>query len=189
MKNNEYIRLGGVLLIITSVVALLLGFFNSKTASVIAEAEARKKQDSMSSVMEGAASFVPYDGELELTGPITELNLAYDDAGDLMGYCFTLVTRGYGRDITIMAGSNTEYTVTGVEIVSHSETAGLGANANTPAWLSQFAGKTQGLSVVKNLPQGNQIQAVTSATITSKAVTGAIDEALVFAQTLAEKED
>lgn len=106
-----------------------------------------------------------------------------------MGYCFTLVTRGYGGDITIMAGINTEDTVTGVEIVSHSETAGLGANANTPAWLSQFSGKTQGLSVVKNLPQGNQIQAVTSATITSKAVTGAIDEALVFAQTLAEKED
>lgn len=191
MKNktpNEYIRLGGVLLLITSVVALLLGFFNSITVDVIASTAEKNKIAAMQSIMPAASSFEPLECEIPEGSSIAEVYGAYDSAGTSVGYCFTLTPKGYGGQLTIMAGIDTALSVTGVDIVSHSETPGLGANADDAKWLSQFVGKTEGLTVVKTVPQNNQIQAVTSATITSKAVTGAVDSALVFAKDLIEKE-
>lgn len=185
MKNNDYIRLGGILLVITSVVALLLGFFNDATRDIIAASKEEAKVASMQSVMPDAASFTLLEDKA--SGIVAEVQSALDAQDALLGWCFTMAPKGYGGTVTLMVGVNADLTVSGVEIISHSETAGLGANAQNPQWLSQFAGKSGTLSVVKNAPQDSQIQAVTSATITSKAVTGAVNQALELAATLAEE--
>ena len=65
--------------------------------------------------------------------------------------------------------------ITGVEILSHGETPGLGANAVKPDFKNRFIGKSGQLTVDKNSNDGQNVQAITAATITSKAVTGAVN--------------
>lgn len=189
MKDNEYVRLGGILLAITAAVALLLGVFNNMTADIIAATNAQKQLDAMQAVMPSASSFQEIEVEpADEDGDIAAVFDAYDDGGAHVGWCFRMTPRGYGGEITMMVGVDRELAITGVDIVSHSETPGLGANADNDEWLSQFSGKTAGLTVVKSGADGNRIEAVTSATITSNAVTGAVDEAIAFASALLEKE-
>lgn len=188
MKDNEYVRLGGILLAITAAVALLLGLFNNMTADIIAATNAQKQLDAMQGVMPLATGFQELEIELPEECNIDAVFAASDDKGAPVGWCFKMTPRGYGGEITMMVGVDRDLAITGVDIVSHSETPGLGANADDDDWLSQFAGKTAGLTVVKGTAEGNRIEAVTSATITSNAVTGAVDEALAFAESLLEKE-
>ena len=188
MKNNEYIRLGGVLLIITSVVALLLGFFNDATADIIAATNAEKQNQTMRAILSDAASFAPCGAAIPAESNISNIHKGYNKEAGITGWCFTVTPRGYGGELTVMVGVSTDLSVTGVEIVNHSETPGLGAKAVQEGWRSQFIGKSGELTVTKSSPSDSQIQAITSATITSKAVTSAVNESLAFAQILAEKE-
>lgn len=187
MKNNQYIRLGGVLLLITSVVALLLGFFNDTTKDIIAQTNLEKKIASMQRVMPEAETFVTLYPDLSAAPMVTEVNVGSSNSGNVEGWCFSMSPKGYGGAITMVVGITSDLTVSGVEIVAHSETPGLGANAQKESWLSQFNGQSGVLSVVKNAPQAGQIQAVTSATKTSKAVVNAVNQALEVAATLAEE--
>lgn len=186
MKNNQYIRLGGVLLLITSVVALLLGFFNDATKDIIAQTNLEKKIESMQRVMPTAETFTTIYPDLTEATMVTEVNTGAS-AGGTEGWCFSMAPKGYGGAITMIVGISRDLTVTGVEIVEHSETPGLGANAQSESWLRQFAGQSGELSVVKNAPQAGQIQAVTSATKTSKAVVSAVNQAMTVATVLAEE--
>ena len=81
-----------------------------------------------------------------------------------------------------MVGVDKTGTVKGVSILSISETAGLGMNAQKPSFLNQFNGKSGQLTVVKTTPSANEIQALTGATITSKAMTSAVNTALSLYQ-------
>ncbi len=93
----------------------------------------------------------------------------------LIGYVAVASSKGYGGDVQIMIGVNLDITVAGIEILSQSETAGLGANCENPEWLSQFVGKSGNLAVSKD---GGEIDAITASTITSRAVTSAVNKAL-----------
>ena len=75
----------------------------------------------------------------------------------------------------MMVGVDTEGTVTGVRILSHSDTPGLGALATSPDFYEQFTGMSGTLAVNKD---GGQVQAITSATITSRAVTVGVNDAI-----------
>ena len=80
-----------------------------------------------------------------------------------------------------MTGLDEDGKITGLQILSIDETPGLGMNAKKESWLSQFTGKSGTLSVVKgSASESEQIQAITSATITSKAVTSAVNSAVGF---------
>ena len=68
--------------------------------------------------------------------------------------------------------------ITGIEILSHSETPGLGANSTKLAFKNRFVGKSGTLTVSKTSNDGENVQAITAATITSKAVTSAVNAAL-----------
>jgi electron transport complex protein RnfG len=101
----------------------------------------------------------------------------------VLGHVLSVAPKGYSGSIDLMVGisGGPEGTVQGVEIISHSETPGLGANADTPAFTGQYVGKTGSgfLNVVKIGPAGeDEIQAIASATITSQAVTDGVNTAL-----------
>lgn len=187
MKNNQFVRLGGVLLLITSVVALLLGFFNDATDEIIAQTNLEKKIASMQRVMPEAETFTIVYPDLTEADMVTEVNAGSDASGTSVGWCFSMAPKGYGGAITMIVGISNDLTVTGVEIVDHSETPGLGANAESESWLRQFAGQNGTLSVVKSAPQPGQIQAVTSATKTSNAVVKAVNQAMEVATALTEE--
>ncbi len=93
----------------------------------------------------------------------------------LIGYVAVAASKGYGGDVQVMIGVNLDLTIAGIEILSQSETAGLGANCENPEWLSQFVGKSGTLAVSKD---GGEIDAITASTITSRAVTSAVNKAL-----------
>ena len=101
---------------------------------------------------------------------------------------FKTSAKGYGGDIDLMVGIDTSGKVTGVSILSISETAGLGMNAKNESFINQYMGKSGTIGVSKNGASDTEIQALTGATITSKAVTSAVNTALsLYSQIGGEK--
>ena len=98
--------------------------------------------------------------------------------GGIIGYVVVNSEKGYGGDISVMTGVDADGKVTGVNILSHGETAGLGANATNESFRDQFKGLVNGITVSKDKAGENSIDALTGATITSRAVVRAVNAAI-----------
>ena len=117
---------------------------------------------------------------------------AYAENGkDVIGYVFNVTTKSYGGALTCMVGiSLDDEKVTGVEITSINDTPGLGMKAKGEDFLNQFIGKADGVSVNKSSASDTEIKAITGATISSQAVTDAVNTAFkVFSQVKAGAEN
>ena len=162
------------LLIICLVATALLAGTNVITSEKIAQNAVEKENSSRMIVLPEGKEY----GEVTaLENGITYCE-GKDENGDVIGFVFTTSAKGYGGAVGVMVGVDAEGVITGIEILSHSETPGLGANATTDGFKSQFAGKSGELVVDKNNADGQNIKAITAATITSKAVTSAVNAAL-----------
>jgi len=165
------LRLALTLLLITAAVATALAGINSITAPKIQANKEAKIQEAIQTVLPGGGQETEFTDE---TGMISAVWAS--DAG----YALQVVPIGFGGTITMMVGISTEGQILGVSVVSQTETAGLGAivGADTAAGLEfrdQFVGLSGQLAVDKD---GGQIDSVTGATITSRAVTKGINAAL-----------
>ena len=165
------LRLALTLLAITAVVAAALAGVNSITAPAIAELNAQKTQEAIELVLPGG-------GEEMADFPATAL-VSKVYAGDA-GYAVEVTPGGFDNTITMMVGVDTEGKVLGISIIKHTETAGLGAvaAAGTPAgeaFRDQFVGQSGSVSVTKD---GGTMDAITGATITSRAVCVGVNAAL-----------
>jgi electron transport complex protein RnfG len=113
---------------------------------------------------------------------IKEVNAGYD--GDkIVGYTVRITAKGFHGAIDMVVGISVEGKLGGIKILSHTETAGLGANINKDAFKGQFIGKPidKPLEVVKGgVSSGNQIDAITGATLSSKGVTNGVNEVIEF---------
>ena len=97
----------------------------------------------------------------------------------LQGWCVNVTPSGYGGAIDMMVGVTIDYKVSGVKVISNSESAGLGAKCTDDAFRKQFKGKGDTVKVIKNgTPKDDEIVAITGATITSKAVTSGVADAV-----------
>lgn len=172
-EGFEILRVGLILFAITAVSAFLLAFVNSVTAPIIAQNNKIAQEEAMKKVLPEAQSFEKVEFVPEENSIVTEIY----SAGDA-GVAVMVTPRGYGGGISMAVGINSDYTVTGLEIISQSETAGLGANCTNESFLAQFIGKTSEIKVVKNGAGENEIDAISSATITSKAVTRGVNRAV-----------
>jgi electron transport complex protein RnfG len=166
-KSGYYLRLALTLLLISAVVAGLLGLTNYVTADKILALTAEKTAASMQEVL-------PSDSYTELTYTGSETNVAAVYEAE-SGYVVEVTPSGFGGTIDMVVGVGTDGTVTGVSIISMSETSGLGANASKESFRSQYVGKSGELAVSKD---GGEIDALTGATITSRAVTAGVNTAL-----------
>lgn len=181
MKEN--FKLGGILLIITAIAGLLLGAAHSITLEPIAKQEQMTKAAAMRETLPKAQEFKVK--EVSLDGIIKEVNEG-TSSGKTSGFAIKVAPKGYGGAVELMVGISTEGKVEGIKVLSHSETPGLGANAPQPKFSGQFSGKpiNKELVVVKKSPSAdNEIEAITGATITSKAVTNGVNEAVKFYNT------
>ncbi len=164
------------LFLICIVVSALLAGTNELTKGPIAEIQAQTAAEAMKSVCPEAESFEGKEG-LE-----TEFYRGLDSSGNLVGYAIPSAYKGYGGDVEIMVGVSLEGQVTGVEILSHEETPGLGANCTKKEFTDMYkqSAPQDGFSVVKDGTggEGGRIDALTGATITSNAVTQAVNNAL-----------
>lgn len=175
MKSlKEYLVPTVTLFVICFVATLLLGMTNSVTAPIIAQLAQETEKKSRQVVFADAASF----GEAKISEDGTSIVAALDETGGTIGYVVVNSVKGYGGDISVMTGVDADGKVTGVNILSHSETAGLGANATTESFRSQFVNLVAGITVSKDKAGENSIDALTGATITSRAVTEAVNAAI-----------
>jgi len=120
----------------------------------------------MRTLLPGSENFtvIPYDGE--------DANITYIHRGET-GYFIETVTRGYADDITVFVGVNNDGKVTGILVEDAHETFGLGSKALTDhEFLAQFL-NTSGSATV-----GEGIDAITGATVTSKAVARGVNSAV-----------
>ena len=167
------LRLALTLFLITAVVAGALAAVNSITAPIIAAQNAAKTQKAIEAVLPGG-----FDEELT----------AFDNQGGLVskvykganGYALEVLPSGFDNTITMMVGVDFEGKVLGISVVSHTETAGLGAVAAATtsageAFRGQFVEQSGAVAVTKD---GGQIDAITGATITSRAVCVGVNAAL-----------
>lgn len=172
------------LFLICLVAAAALAFTNQATADKIAAMTAEQAKASQAKALDVANTFEEKEGALE-TGEAFTYQVGLDEAGEVVGYVFTTTANGYGGQVKIMTGVLTDGTIHKIEVLDVSkETPGLGLNAQNESFHSQFKGKTFGLAVTKNEPGENEVKAITGATITSKAVTKAVNGALDLFQTV-----
>lgn len=167
-----------VLLVICVVSAALLGGTNMLTKDKIASIEAEAKATAMQTVMPDAVTF----SEAVIADETLEYSEALDADGNTLGFAFTVSANGYGGEIKVMVGIKPDGAISKVAILSaDNETPGLGQNVKKDSFLDQFIDKIGALTVTKNAPSSDtEIQAVTSATISSSAVTRAVNTALAY---------
>ena len=168
-KKDNILVLAIKLFVICFVVALGLSALNYVTAPVIAELTETKKAEAMASVLP--------DCELEKFSDAVYIGT---ENGEIKGYAVNVITKeGYGGNIEMIVGFDADFHVTGVQYISMSETPGLGTRAKEEPFASQFNGKPA--------RDFSEIQAMTGATITSKAVNGAINQASDMAKEAASQ--
>ena len=166
------IRLTVTLLLITSVVAALLAAVDGITAPKIAALKEQKTQQAIEAVLPGGGSEL--DSFSDVTGLISTVYKGEN------GYAIQVAPNGFNGAVTLMVGIDNSGTVLGISVVSQSETAGLGAicaatTSAGEAFRGQFAGLSGSVSVTKD---GGQVDAISSATITSRAVCTGVNAAL-----------
>lgn len=194
---NKIIKNTLILTAITLVAGVLLGLVYEVTKAPIASAQEKAKQEAYKLALPDAASFESYSsfdgneaaGFLKSAGydddDIIEAAVGKDGSGNDVGYVITAVSHeGYAGDIIISVGILSDGTVKGVEMLSIKETAGLGMKAAEPDFRDQFKDKqVEKFSYTKSGEQGDdKIDALSGATITTNAVTNAVDSALVYFQ-------
>ncbi len=169
---KEVIKVATILFAITAVAAAILAGVNSVTAPVIAENDRKAQEIAMKQVLPEATIFEKMEYEVNENSTVTEIYSS--DAG----YAVKVAPKGYGGAISMIVGVDNDLKVTGVEVISQSETAGLGAKCTNSEFKAQFVGKTENIVVTKNGAKENEVDAITSATITSKAVTKGVNDAI-----------
>ena len=177
------------LVVITLVAALLLALVFQLTKDTIAQAKAAERLASYESVMSDATGFNAIDSDYitdwNKNNPGAEIGEAYValKGEEVIGTVVSVTSHnGYGGDIVLTLGVDTSGVITGVKVTSMGETSGLGAHCTDEDWIAQFSGKQSGvIGYVKNgNPGDDEIDAITGATITTKAVLEAVNQGSAF---------
>ena len=191
--KNKIVKDTLALTVITLISGLLLGVVNDITAGPIASQQAKEKEEAYKAVFADAASFEAIiseeDADLESyldengfkAQNIDEVMVAKDDAGNELGYAFTVTTsEGYGGDIRFAMGVQEDGTLNGISILSISETAGLGMRADTEDFKNQFKDKNvEKFTYTKTgAASDDEIDALSGATITTNAMTNGVNAGL-----------
>ena len=190
---NKIIKNTGILMAITLVAGALLGLVYEVTKTPIAQAQEDAKQEAYRTVLADADTFVNEEGFKESkaqkilkkagydSDDISEVVVGQDRLGETVGYVITVTSHeGYGGDIQISVGIETDGTVKGIEMLSISETAGLGMKATEADFKDQF--KDKKVEKFSGEEGDDKIDALSGATITTNAVTNAVDSALAYFQ-------
>ena len=173
------------------------------TTAPIAAADKKTTEESMNAVLAdaqwGETVEVNYETGDDNGTVITSYTPGLNPDGSIKGYAVSVTTKGFSAGLKLMYGIDAnsnddngtdEGTITGLSVVDNSnETPGLGANSSKPEWSGQFAGKKGELQVTKTGDAtDSQINAITGATITSKAVTLSANDVSKYYEDTIKKE-
>ncbi|MBC7230989.1 MAG: FMN-binding protein [Actinobacteria bacterium] len=187
--TRTILNLGLRLLVVCLVAAVGLGLTYTLVKNRIEEQDRKRRAEAAEAVL-SAIEARPQE-DLELTASLQErfadligVFEGLDASGDVIGYAFVLKSKGYNF-ITMAVGVDAEGKVTGIDIVTNEETPGLGAvAAEKPEFLGQFKGKGP-----EKLTLKVDVDAVSSATYTSRGITNGVNMALEVWKHLSNKGD
>lgn len=178
MKNKTFKEIAVpaiMLFVIAAICTALLAGTNLLTKDKIAEIAVQAENEAKAAVITADS----FSDALEITadGKTYTYYKANNSDGTVAGYVIAITTKSYGGDLACMVGISADEKITGVEITEINDTAGLGMKAQNEDFLKQYFGKSAGIKVNKNTSSDTEIKAITGATITSQAVTDAVNEA------------
>ena len=176
---KDIIKPAASLFIITLVAALCLGLVYDITKAPIERQRQNTKTEAMQKLIPKASSFEPFETAGRDESIIVSLYAGLDEAG-IVGYIIGVSPGGYSGRIDMVVGIDAGGVIAGVKILRQTETPGLGARATDEEFIGQFREKSGLFSAVKNPSRDNEIQAITAATITSRAVTQGVNDAMEF---------
>ena len=193
---NNIVKNTLILTAITVVSGLLLGVVYDITKEPIAQAQENTKQEAYRTVLSDASEFetVEFDADTAASllsengytsDVITEIAEGTDASGATVGYVISVQSsEAYDGSLSLSVGIASDGTVKGIEMLEISETAGLGMKADESEFKDQFKDKNvQKFTYTKTGEDGDdKIDAISGATITTNAVTNAVDSALVYFQ-------
>lgn len=164
-KNQkiEFLRLSLTLFVIAGVMALLVAFVNNLTAPTIEKLNKEKTDKALAVVLPAADGFE----ELSFKNLPETVEGAWK-AKNGVGYCIKVCPKGYGGKIETIVGIDKDGNVVGTEIVSMSETSGIGTKIQNDSFKKQFVGKN---SVAET-------ETISGATRSSKAFRSGVADAL-----------
>ena len=175
--SPSLIKLGLILFAVAAVTSLILGLVNFVTKDRIAELAAEKTATAYANVLV-ASTYEETDAYTDESGTVTKLSYAKDEAGNVIGYVVEATFSGAQGMVTQVTGIDVNMACTGIYITSSSETAGLGALASETqegAWRDNLVGATVDVALAKD---GGTVEAISGATITSRACTNAVKTAI-----------
>lgn len=164
------------LCIICVIITAALAFTNALTKDTIAKNELNAQNESMKTVCSDADTF-----QLVSENDDGDIYAALDKNGNVVGYAVSTQASGYGGVIKVMTGISTDSTIIGIDVFyNDDETPGLGKNTSNESFTSQFKDLITNENIVVSKDyagEGQQVDAVTSSTISSRAVTDAVNKA------------
>lgn len=165
--NNTYKEIIKPIVVLTCIcfiVTALLAYINTVTSPIIEKSEKEAAQKAMTEVLKEADSFEQVDAT-NLPERVNEVYKAINGTG----YVFMLTTKGYGGDMKLICGINSDGTISACDTLSHSETSGLGSKTAEEPYKNQYKGKSSDTL--------SEVDAITGATISSVAYKSAIEDA------------
>jgi len=176
---NENFKLGRTLLIITAIAGIILGFANSLTKDAILE-NSKINKDDLKAILAQAESI--RDIEFTETETVKEVYEAVNGS-EVVGHVLKVTTKGFHGPVDFVIAISADDKVSGIKVLSHSETPGLGAKIEEEKFITRFSGKdiAEDLVVVKVTPNNeNEVEAISGATTSSKASVRAVNDAIRF---------
>jgi electron transport complex protein RnfG len=185
MKNIAgMVKLGCILAVYATVACVMLAFVYSGTSKIIALRVEADQQAALKEIFPDVDSFEPVQG-VTSPDPSVTIESAYlaKRGGATAGMALKLSRASYSGSIVLLAGVSVDKRITGVKIMEHSDTPGLGANAASPTYFIDrangitFYGQFKEKSVADPFVVKDDVVAITASTITSRAVTAAVKAA------------
>jgi electron transport complex protein RnfG len=171
------------LFIITAIATALLGIARNYTLEPTEKQRKKTQENMMKEVLPGASLYREISSEKIGTSELKLIDRIYEGVKDneVTGYVVELSPVGYGGTINMLVGiSGIEEKITGMRVLKHTETPGLGALAVKEKFFTKFNGKELFPLTVVKIPTGksDEIEAITASTITTRAITDAVNEAI-----------
>lgn len=171
---RDIVKLSLILLVITVVSAGALSVTNDVTKGVIQEKALAANIEYMKQIISDADDFKVVENPAVTSVDAVEEAYEAIKGGNTIGYVVKTKTSGYGGDVILLTGINSDGTLAGMRVASQNETPGLGAKIAEEGFTSQFVGK----SAANELNLGTDLEAISGATVSSKAATAGVNAAI-----------
>lgn len=177
----DIIKLGFRLFVITVVATLCLAVTNVLTEQPILDQIEATNQKAQREVLANVDDFQQiYSLDYSDPGSKSEYPRVLEvyqglSGGEIRGYTLKVANMAYGGQMIVLVGIGPDSKIEGIRILQHSETPGLGANAQNDNFYKQYIGKAATVNI-----NSNDISAISGATVTSNSVTDSVDAAIDF---------